>query len=154
MADVYNIGQQQWYHYDDEVVSYLTEGEVLGSARQRNGYIFCYMHRYHSAVSYLVLLSPYAKFACRAPLPAFVVSWDTNVLETKIFGVDVKVELQIYYQFDFVKHSQCLGNYSLCSCDRFHLLKQTCTTHHAQHITHHASCTTHHTSCTTHHTFS
>jgi ubiquitin C-terminal hydrolase len=46
VADVYNIGQQQWYHYDDEVVSYLAEGEVLGSARQRNGYIFCYMHRH------------------------------------------------------------------------------------------------------------
>jgi len=80
VADVYNIGQQQWYHYDDEVVSYLTEGEVLGSARQRNGYIFCYMHRYQSAVSYLVILSPYAKYASRAPLPAFVVSWNTECL--------------------------------------------------------------------------
>ena len=74
VADVYNIGRQQWYHYDDEAVSYLTESEVLGSARQRNGYIFCYMHRYHSAVLYLVILSPCAKYACRIPLPAFVVS--------------------------------------------------------------------------------
>jgi len=79
VADVYNIGQQQWYHYDDEVVSYLTEGEVLGSARQRNGYIFCYMHRYHSTVSYLVILSPYTKYPCRAS-PAFVVSWNTECL--------------------------------------------------------------------------
>lgn len=66
VADVYNIGQQQWYHYDDEVVSYLAEGEVLGSARQRNGYIFCYMHRYHSAASYLVILSPYTKYPCKS----------------------------------------------------------------------------------------
>jgi len=80
VADVYNIGQQQWYHYDDEAVSCLTEGEVLGSARQRNGYIFCYMHRYHSAVSYLVILSPYTKYPCRAPLSAFVVSWNTECL--------------------------------------------------------------------------
>ena len=80
VADVYNIGQQQWYHYDDEVVSYLTEGEVLGSARQRNGYIFCYMHRYQLAVPYLVILNPYAKYACRAPLPSFAISWKTVCL--------------------------------------------------------------------------
>jgi hypothetical protein len=66
VADVYNIGQQQWYHYDDEVVSCLTEREVLGSARQRNGYIFCYVHRYRSAVSCLVTLSPYAQ-CCNRP---------------------------------------------------------------------------------------
>jgi len=47
VADVYNLDQQQWYHYDDEVVSQPTEDEVVGSARQRNGYVFCYMHRYH-----------------------------------------------------------------------------------------------------------
>jgi hypothetical protein len=70
VADVYNVGQQQWYHYDDEVVSYLTEDEVLGSARQRNGYIFCYMHRYHSAVPDLGILSP-GENVCRSPLPAF-----------------------------------------------------------------------------------
>ncbi|KDR18892.1 ubiquitin carboxyl-terminal hydrolase 37-like isoform X2 [Zootermopsis nevadensis] len=45
VADVYNLEQHQWYHYDDEVVSHPTEDEVVGSARQRNGYVFCYMHR-------------------------------------------------------------------------------------------------------------
>ncbi|KAJ4427961.1 hypothetical protein ANN_23974, partial [Periplaneta americana] len=46
VADVYSLGQQRWYHYDDEVVSHPSEEEVVGSARQRNGYVFCYMHRY------------------------------------------------------------------------------------------------------------
>jgi ubiquitin C-terminal hydrolase len=46
VADVYNLQKQQWYHYDDDAVSHPTEDEVVGSARQRNGYIFCYMHRY------------------------------------------------------------------------------------------------------------
>ncbi|XP_069687938.1 ubiquitin carboxyl-terminal hydrolase 37-like isoform X2 [Periplaneta americana] len=45
VADVYSLGQQRWYHYDDEVVSHPSEEEVVGSARQRNGYVFCYMHR-------------------------------------------------------------------------------------------------------------
>lgn len=48
MADVFNLEQRQWYHYDDEEVSHPTQDEVVGSARQRNGYIFCYMHRYVS----------------------------------------------------------------------------------------------------------
>jgi hypothetical protein len=48
VADVYNLEQQQWYHYDDEEVSHPTQDEVVGCARQRNGYIFCYMHRYVS----------------------------------------------------------------------------------------------------------
>jgi hypothetical protein len=52
VADVYNLHQQQWYHYDDEDVSHPTEDEVVGSARQRNGYIFCYMHRYVSCSQY------------------------------------------------------------------------------------------------------
>ncbi|PNF34732.1 hypothetical protein B7P43_G05456 [Cryptotermes secundus] len=45
VADVFNLEQQQWYHYDDDEVSRHTQDEVVGSARQRNGYIFCYMHR-------------------------------------------------------------------------------------------------------------
>jgi ubiquitin C-terminal hydrolase len=45
MADVYNLKKQQWYHYDDNDVSHPTEDEVVGIARQSNGYIFCYMHR-------------------------------------------------------------------------------------------------------------
>jgi ubiquitin C-terminal hydrolase len=45
MADVYNLKKQQWYHYDDNNVSHPTEDEVVGIARQSNGYIFCYMHR-------------------------------------------------------------------------------------------------------------
>jgi hypothetical protein len=80
VADVYNVGQQQRYRYNDEVVSCLTEGEVLGSARQRNGYIFCYMHRYHPAVSCLVMMSSCAQCACTAALTAFVVSWNTECL--------------------------------------------------------------------------
>jgi hypothetical protein len=47
-------------------------------------------------------LSPHAKYACRAPLPAFVVPWNSrvfvNVLDTKIFGIAIKVEFQMYYQ--------------------------------------------------------
>jgi hypothetical protein len=53
VADVYNLDQQQWYHYDDEVVSQPTEDEVVGSARQRNGYVFCYMHRYHWVATFI-----------------------------------------------------------------------------------------------------
>lgn len=45
VADVYNPQQQQWYHYDDEYVSHPAEEEVLNKTRQRNGYVFCYMHR-------------------------------------------------------------------------------------------------------------
>jgi ubiquitin C-terminal hydrolase len=45
VADVYNLEKQQWYHYNDDDVSHPTEDVVVGNARQRNGYVFCYMHR-------------------------------------------------------------------------------------------------------------
>jgi ubiquitin C-terminal hydrolase len=45
VADVYNLEKQQWYHYNDDHVSHPTEDEVVGISRQRDGYIFCYMHR-------------------------------------------------------------------------------------------------------------
>jgi hypothetical protein len=45
VADVYKLEKQQWYHYNDDDVSHPTGDEVVGNARQRNGYVFCYMHR-------------------------------------------------------------------------------------------------------------
>ena len=45
VSDVYSAARDCWYHYDDRRVSRVDEADVLGDARQRNGYIFFYMHQ-------------------------------------------------------------------------------------------------------------
>ena len=46
VSDVYNYEEQEWYHYDDESVTHIPESAVLANGRQKNGYIFFYIHRY------------------------------------------------------------------------------------------------------------
>ncbi|XP_037077703.1 ubiquitin carboxyl-terminal hydrolase 37-like [Pollicipes pollicipes] len=45
VSDVYSVGRDRWYHYDDRRVSCVDEADVLGDGHQRNGYIFFYMHK-------------------------------------------------------------------------------------------------------------
>lgn len=45
VADVYNCEEESWFHYDDESVSKIPESVVLAEGRQKNGYIFFYMHK-------------------------------------------------------------------------------------------------------------
>ncbi|XP_043203061.1 ubiquitin carboxyl-terminal hydrolase 37-like [Amphibalanus amphitrite] len=46
VSDVYSVGRDRWFHYDDRRVSCVDEADVLGEAgHQRNGYIFFYLHK-------------------------------------------------------------------------------------------------------------
>lgn len=45
VSDVYNAEEKSWFHYDDEAVTPITESVVTASGRQKNGYIFFYIHR-------------------------------------------------------------------------------------------------------------
>ncbi|XP_043226569.1 ubiquitin carboxyl-terminal hydrolase 37-like [Amphibalanus amphitrite] len=46
VSDVYSVGRDKWFHYDDRRVSCVDEADVLGEAgHQRNGYIFFYLHK-------------------------------------------------------------------------------------------------------------
>lgn len=45
VADVYNCEEKSWFHYDDESVSRIPESVVLAEGRQKNGYIFFYVHK-------------------------------------------------------------------------------------------------------------
>ena len=44
VSDVFCLDKDRWLHYDDQHVSCVTEADVFGSDRQRDGYIFVYMH--------------------------------------------------------------------------------------------------------------
>ena len=44
VSDVFCVDKDRWLHYDDQHVSCVTEADVFGSDRQRDGYIFVYMH--------------------------------------------------------------------------------------------------------------
>uniref|UniRef100_A0A6A7FZQ4 Ubiquitin carboxyl-terminal hydrolase 37-like n=1 Tax=Hirondellea gigas TaxID=1518452 RepID=A0A6A7FZQ4_9CRUS len=44
-CDVLSDVAKEWLHYDDETVTPVTLSTVLGDYRQRNGYIFFYIHR-------------------------------------------------------------------------------------------------------------
>ena len=43
VSDVYSVGCDRWFHYDDMQVSCVEE--ALGEGQQRNGYIFFYLHK-------------------------------------------------------------------------------------------------------------
>ncbi|KAK4319167.1 hypothetical protein Pmani_009869 [Petrolisthes manimaculis] len=45
VADVYNAEEDTWLHYDDECVSKISESVVFAEGRQKNGYIFFYIHK-------------------------------------------------------------------------------------------------------------
>ena len=46
VADVYSVGRDRWYHYDDHRVSCAEEADVLGDdAHQSNGCIFMYLRQ-------------------------------------------------------------------------------------------------------------
>ena len=45
VSDVYSVGRDRWFHYDDHRVSGVDEADVLGDGHQRNGYIFLYLHK-------------------------------------------------------------------------------------------------------------
>ncbi|KAF2366322.1 Peptidase C19 ubiquitin carboxyl-terminal hydrolase [Trinorchestia longiramus] len=45
VCDVVNERSDLWLHYDDECVTEVPISEVLGPSRQRNGYIFFYIHK-------------------------------------------------------------------------------------------------------------
>ncbi|XP_018012900.1 ubiquitin carboxyl-terminal hydrolase 37 [Hyalella azteca] len=45
VSDVLNEESNTWLHYDDETVTELPLSSVLGPSRQRNGYIFFYVHK-------------------------------------------------------------------------------------------------------------
>ncbi|CAL4173051.1 unnamed protein product, partial [Meganyctiphanes norvegica] len=45
VSDVYNVKEDSWFHYDDETVTPITESVVTAGGRQKNGYIFFYVHR-------------------------------------------------------------------------------------------------------------
>ncbi|KAF0289097.1 Inactive rhomboid protein 1 [Amphibalanus amphitrite] len=53
VSDVYSVGRNRWYHYNDSRVSCVDEANVLGEGHQRNGYIFFYLHKdlYNQVVS-------------------------------------------------------------------------------------------------------
>ncbi|KAF0306877.1 Ubiquitin carboxyl-terminal hydrolase 37 [Amphibalanus amphitrite] len=44
-SDVYSVGRDRWFHYDDRRVSCVDETDVLDNGPQRNGYIFFYLHK-------------------------------------------------------------------------------------------------------------
>lgn len=45
VSDVYNCDEESWFHYDDESVAKISESVVFAEGRQKNGYIFFYMHK-------------------------------------------------------------------------------------------------------------
>ncbi|XP_068231534.1 ubiquitin carboxyl-terminal hydrolase 37-like [Palaemon carinicauda] len=45
VSDVYNCEEESWFHYDDESVAKIAESVVFAEGRQKNGYIFFYMHK-------------------------------------------------------------------------------------------------------------
>ena len=45
VSDVYSVGRDRWFHYDDRRVSCVEEADVLGEGHQRNGYVFFYLHK-------------------------------------------------------------------------------------------------------------
>nr|XP_045626090.1 CWF19-like protein 2 [Procambarus clarkii] len=45
VSDVYNCNEDNWFHYDDESVAKIPESVVCAEGRQKNGYIFFYMHQ-------------------------------------------------------------------------------------------------------------
>lgn len=45
VSDVYNCDEDSWFHYDDESVAKISESVVFAEGRQKNGYIFFYMHK-------------------------------------------------------------------------------------------------------------
>nr|XP_053640239.1 ubiquitin carboxyl-terminal hydrolase 37-like [Cherax quadricarinatus] len=45
VADIYNCDEDNWFHYDDECVLRIPESVVCAEGRQKNGYIFFYMHK-------------------------------------------------------------------------------------------------------------
>ncbi|KAB7505017.1 Ubiquitin carboxyl-terminal hydrolase 37 [Armadillidium nasatum] len=45
VSDVLKCDEDKWYHYDDENVTCLSESVIGGEGRQKNGYIFFYIHR-------------------------------------------------------------------------------------------------------------
>ena len=45
VSDVYRVGRDRWFHYDDRRVSCVEEADVLGKGHQRNGYVFFYLHK-------------------------------------------------------------------------------------------------------------
>jgi hypothetical protein len=84
-----------------------------------------------------------------------------NVLDTKIFGIAIKVEFQMYYQIWFCQTTSVWAitvyaavtdcTFSNRNVHHTPLHRTPCTTHHASHISHHTPHTTHHTPCITHH---
>ncbi|XP_043197182.1 ubiquitin carboxyl-terminal hydrolase 37-like [Amphibalanus amphitrite] len=53
VSDVYSVGRDRWYHYNDSRVSCVDEADIMGEGHQRNGYIFFYLHKdlYNQVVS-------------------------------------------------------------------------------------------------------
>ncbi|XP_076062651.1 ubiquitin carboxyl-terminal hydrolase 37-like [Oratosquilla oratoria] len=45
VSDVYNFKEKRWFHYDDDKVGEVNTHTVYGEGRQKNAYIFFYMHR-------------------------------------------------------------------------------------------------------------
>ena len=46
VSDLYSVGRDRWYHYDDQRVSCVDEADVLGDEdHQSNGYIFTYLRQ-------------------------------------------------------------------------------------------------------------
>lgn len=45
VSDIYNCEEGSWFHYDDETVTKISESVVLADGRQKNGYIFFYVHK-------------------------------------------------------------------------------------------------------------
>ncbi|XP_071519476.1 ubiquitin carboxyl-terminal hydrolase 37-like isoform X2 [Panulirus ornatus] len=45
VADIYNCEEDSWFHYDDECIAQIPESVVFAEGRQKNGYIFFYMHK-------------------------------------------------------------------------------------------------------------
>lgn len=44
VSDVYNLAEKSWFHYDDETVTPIKQSVVTAGGRQKNGYIFFYIH--------------------------------------------------------------------------------------------------------------
>ena len=44
VCDVHSSARDRWFQYDDLRVSRVSEADVLGDSRQKNGYLFFYMH--------------------------------------------------------------------------------------------------------------
>ena len=44
VSDVYSLGRNQWFHYDDRRVNRVGEADVFDESNQRSGYIF-YLHK-------------------------------------------------------------------------------------------------------------